>query len=69
VDLEAVKQRLSPRLLGIAGVSGVGVSGGQLTIYLEKDSDTARQQIDQLLAGEAPDTPTRFVVTGEFEAR
>ena len=64
-----MKQRLSPRLLGIAGVSGVGVSRGQLTIYLEKDSDTARQQIDQLLAGEAPDTPTRFVVTGEFEAR
>ena len=69
MDLEALKKRLSPRLLDIAGVSGVGVSRGQLTIYLEKDSDAARRQVDQLLAGEAPDTPTRFVVTGTFEAR
>ena len=69
MDLEALKKRLSPRLLDIAGVSGVGVSRGQLTIYLENESAAARQQVDQLLAGEAPDTPTRFVVTGTFEAR
>ena len=33
-ELQELKRRLSPRLLSIPGVSGVGIPGGKLTVYL-----------------------------------
>ncbi len=66
VDLREVKRRLSPRLLGIRGVSGVGLPGGRLTIYLAEDSESVRREVAALLESDAPDTPVTYVVTGAF---
>ncbi len=63
-----MKERLSPRLLAIDGVAGVGEPEGQLTIYLEEDSDLTKKQVANVLQSEAVDLPFRYVVTGEFEA-
>ncbi len=65
-DLRDLKQRLSPQLLNIAGISGVGISGGALAIYLEDDSAPVRQAVEKILKNEAPDAPVTYVVTGKF---
>lgn len=67
-DVREVKRRLSPRLLGIRGVSGVGIPGGKLTVHLAEDSDAARKEVETVLASEAPGTTVAYVVTGAFRA-
>lgn len=67
-DLRTLKKRLSPPLLNIAGVSGVGIAQGKLTIYLEVDSDAVRQAVATVLGAEAPNAPATYVVTGKFRA-
>jgi hypothetical protein len=67
-DLRDLKQRLSPQLLHIAGISGVGISGEALAIYLEDDSAIVRQAVETILKNEAPDAPVTYVVTGKFRA-
>jgi hypothetical protein len=67
-DLRTLKKRLSPRLLNIAGVSGVGITQGTLTVYLEVDSDTVRQAVAAVLGAEASNAPVTYVVTGRFRA-
>lgn len=63
-DLREVKRRLSPLLLKIRGVSGLGIPGGRLTIYLVEDSEVVRKGVEAVLASEAPDTQVTYVVTG-----
>ncbi len=65
-DLREIKRRLSPRLLGIRGVSGLGIPGGRLTVYLVEDSETVRKEVEAALAAEAPGTAVAYVVTGAF---
>ncbi|HLN86098.1 MAG TPA: hypothetical protein VK200_06535 [Candidatus Limnocylindrales bacterium] len=67
-DLVTVKKRVAPGLLNIAGVSGVGISGGTLTVYLEVDSNTVRQAVEQVVETEAANVPVTYVVTGKFRA-
>ena len=67
-DLRTLKKRLSPCLLNIAGVSGVGIAQGTLTVYLEVDSDTVRQAVAAVLGAEALNAPVTYVVTGKFRA-
>lgn len=67
-DPRTLKKRLSPGLLNISGVSGVGISGGKLAIYLKVDSDTVRQAVEKVVGNEAPDVPVTYVVTGKFRA-
>ena len=66
VDLKERKRRLSPRLLNIRGVSGVGIPGGKLTVYLAEDSETVRKEVAAVLESDASDTPVAYVVTGPF---
>jgi hypothetical protein len=66
--LRNLKKRLSPRLLNVAGISGVGISDGALAVYLESDSDAVRQAVEQVMEHEAPDVPVTYVVTGKFRA-
>lgn len=66
VDLREVKRRLSPLLLGIPGVSGLGIPGGKLTVYLAEDSEAVRKEVEAVLASEAPGTTVAYVVTGAF---
>ncbi len=65
-DLSEVKRRLAPRLLRIEGVSGVGVRGGVLTVYLKRDAAAIRREVAAVLAEEAPEVRVDYIVTGEF---
>lgn len=67
-DLLTVKKRLSPGLLNIGGVSGVGISGGTLAVYLDVDSKAVREAVEKVVAAEAADVPVTYVVTGKFRA-
>lgn len=62
-----VKRRMSPKLMPIENVSGVGVAGGKLAVYLVRDAaDEEMRKIRALIDAEAPGTPVEFVITGEF---
>ena len=61
-----MKRRLSPRLLGIPGVSGVGLSAGKLTVYLAQDSDQVRQKVADMVESDTPGTLITYVVSGTF---
>ena len=65
-ELLAAKQRLSPRLLALAGVSGLGISADGFTVYLLKDSDPVRRDVAAVIEAEAPGTPVTFRVSGRF---
>lgn len=67
VDPISLKRRLSPLVLSVKGVSGVGVPGGRLTVYLETEDDTVRASVRQVVAKAAPGTTPEFVVTGSFK--
>ena len=65
-ELLNVKKRLSAGLLNIGGVSGVGISGGTIAVYLETDSEAVRQEVKKVVAAEAENVPVTYVVTGKF---
>jgi hypothetical protein len=67
-DPVAVKNLLSPLLLGIKGVSGLGVPGGRLTVYLESDDAALRRRVQEVIDKHAPGAAPTFVVTGTFRA-
>jgi len=69
MDLREVKRHLSPKLLSIPGVAGIGLPHGNLTIYLEEDSQEARGKVSEVLQAEAAHVPVSYVVTGPFQAR
>ena len=62
--LEALRQQLTPHLLAIDGVSGVGVASDHLTVLLKSASDDVRAQAMQAVESIAPGAPVQFVVTG-----
>jgi hypothetical protein len=64
--LQELKRRLSPRLLAIPGVSGVGIQDGKLAVYLAEDSDAVRQQAQDIIESEAKDQQVVYTVTGAF---
>jgi hypothetical protein len=64
-----VKARLGGRLLAVPGVSGVGVPGGALTVYLEKDSPEARCACEEIVRADGSGAEVRFVVTGRLLPR
>jgi hypothetical protein len=67
-DLVTLKKRVSPGLLNIAGVSGVGISGGTLAVYLEVDSNAVRQAVEKVVETEGANVPVTYVVAGKFRA-
>ncbi len=67
-NLREVKRRLSPRLLDIDGVSGVGLPGGALTVYLAKNTDAVRNGVAAVVESEAPGVPIAYVETGPFRS-
>jgi hypothetical protein len=64
-----VKKKVSPQLLSVAGVSGVGVPQGRLTVYLAEDTPTVRRSVADTLQQLECDTPVDFVLTGPFRAQ
>jgi hypothetical protein len=65
-DLRSVKQRLTPRLLAIDGVTGIGLREGRLAVYLDGPRDAARQQVQALVGAQAPGTVVEFFESGEL---
>lgn len=61
-----LKRRLSPAVLKLSGVSGIGVPKGQLTVYLESDSDEARARVREVVRKISPETEVMFLVTGKL---
>jgi hypothetical protein len=68
LDPLELKRRLSPLLLGIKGVSGLGLPGGRLTVYLEADDDDVRRSVEKVASEAVPGIALRFQVTGPFRA-
>jgi hypothetical protein len=62
--LEALRQQLSPHLLAIDGVTGVGVASDHLTVLLKDPSDQVRAEVMQTVTSIAPGAPIQFVATG-----
>jgi hypothetical protein len=60
------KRKLSPKVLAVAGVSGIGLGRDKVVVYLEEDSDEARRSVRALVEQEEPGTPLAFEVTGAF---
>jgi len=69
IDPVELKRGLSPLLLGIKGVSGVGLPGGKLTVYLESEDEDTRRRVQEVVAKAAPDAVVQFQVTGPFRAK
>jgi hypothetical protein len=67
VDVARLKQALSPVLLEIEGVCGVGLPGGQLTVYLVSDDPEVKGKVREVVARTAPTVTPRFEVTGAFQ--
>jgi hypothetical protein len=65
-ELLELKQRLAPGILSIPGVSGLGIQGGALAVYLEQESGPARAAVSNLLRRAAAAVSVEFVVTGAF---
>ena len=64
--LSDVKRRISARLLDEAGVSGVGIRGDRIVVYLETDDAGIRQKAKQVAQEVAPATSIAFEVAGRF---
>jgi len=57
---------VSAQILQLPGVSGIGVPKGQLTVYLEADSDDIRNRVREVLKTVSPEADVVFLVTGKF---
>ncbi len=68
-ELLDLKTRLSPLLLRMKGVSGVGTAGRKLTVYLADDSEQLRKDVEGVIQREAPGVDVSTVVSGEFRAQ
>jgi hypothetical protein len=67
LSLLEIKRRLSPKLMPFEFVSGIGVAGGKLAVYLLREApEKELKQISDLVNREAPGTKVEFVTTGEF---
>jgi hypothetical protein len=67
--LQEAKRRVAAAVLSLDAVSGVGISGGQVVVYLADSSDAARQAVTAKLAAVTPPAPVKLVVSGPFERR
>jgi len=68
-QLLKLKQTLAPGMLAIPGVSGIGVGVEGLNVYIEKDDQAIRDQVERHVRAADPQVPIRFVVSGRFKAR
>ena len=67
-DLRELKRALAPKLLSIPGITGVGLPGGNLAVYVEDDSERLRALVKSIVDSIAPGVQIEFHVTGVFRA-
>jgi hypothetical protein len=66
-DLKAVKRRVSAALIDQPGVSGVGLRGGNVVVYVERE---ARRGAGGRGGGHgAPGVALQFEITGTLKAQ
>ena len=65
-DAHELKRTLGPSLLEIAGVSGVGVPAGRLTVYLERDDPSVRRRVEEVIQRLSPGVAVAFETTGRL---
>ena len=65
--LAAIKRKLSGTLLDVPGVSGVGLRGDHVVVYLESDDPRTRGEAEAIVRKIAPSTPVVYEVTGRLE--
>jgi len=65
-DPKAIKRKVSSQILQLPGVSGIGIPNGQLTVYLEVDSDDVRERVREVLKTVSPEADVVFMVIGKF---
>jgi len=63
-----VKGEVSPQLMSIPEVSGLGQQGDTLTVYLKTDSDRTRHQVERVVKNVAPSAQVAFRISGGFRA-
>jgi hypothetical protein len=66
ISLTEAKRKLSRRLLDEAGVSGVGIRGSRLVVYLEADDPSVRRKARELARQINTTAAVVFEVTGRF---
>lgn len=62
-----VKRRISDALLDAGGVSGVGLRGKSVVVYLESDDAKIKQRVAKMASGLAPGVPVVYEVAGRFK--
>jgi len=67
--LADAKRRLSRRLLDEPGVSGVGIHGDRLVVYLASDGPAVRRKAQEVAREVGVAAPLLFEVSGEFRAQ
>ncbi len=65
-DLVAVKRKISSRLMSETGVSGVGIRGDRVVVYLETDDPRVRKKSETIAGEVAPGAKLLFDVAGRF---
>ena len=60
------KRRISTALLDTPGISGVGLRGGRVVVYVESDDPKLQQQATAIARRIAPDITLLFEQTGAF---
>jgi hypothetical protein len=66
-NLLDVKRRISDVLLDTAGVSGVGVRGQNIVVYLESDDASTRKRVEKVTTRLSAGVPVVYEVTGRFK--
>lgn len=60
------KRQISSALLDTPGVSGVGVRGGRVVVYLEHDDPALEARAKAVAAARVPGVELQFEVSGRF---
>ena len=68
-DLQALKRRLSDALADVPGVAGVGLPGGKVTIYLEREDETVKSGAERVVRRVAAGSEVAYLVVGRLVAR
>jgi hypothetical protein len=67
-DLDCQRQRVSPHLMQISGVSGIALEEEHIVVFLENDSAELRAAAQAVFDERAPQAPVHYRVTGRFSA-
>ena len=62
-----VKRRISDAVLDLNGVSGIGLRGESVVVYLESDDARTRARVQKMTARLAPKVSIVYEVAGRFE--